>query len=280
MLGFRANQLSSSSFYTKQSPSVLSKSAMDTTFQARLKEKPMMPHSLGKFKPRGQRPSKMNLYERATDMLSKKQLPLSKDGAEAAFALKQMERHKQSVISLQSDASEHKIGLSQTVLNRAPSGSVTKIMSIKDATQRSPSYTVITQHDNVVSLNHLSEAPLLPIAESQLTYHKRNYLVANPSRNEVLLAKKTQNLESKKLYALHAAYVDTRSPIFSKESLAFNTLSPMNTAKMKPDGYISMQHTHTTQSPVTKSGHSQIFDGKRAFEAYRSSVPSPDHARA
>jgi len=43
---------------------------MDTTFQARLKERAMMPHSLGKFKARGERPSKMDVYQRASEMLS------------------------------------------------------------------------------------------------------------------------------------------------------------------------------------------------------------------
>ena len=51
------------------------------------------------------------------------------------------------------------------------------------------------------------------------------------------MAKKSQNLEKKKLYALNAAYVDTRSPIFSKESLAFNTMSPLNTIKSKADSF-------------------------------------------
>lgn len=86
-------------------------------------------------------------------------------------------------------------------------------------------------------MNHLSETPQLPIDESQLNYHKRNYLVASPSRNEVMLAKKSQNLEGKKVYALNAAYVDTRSPIFSKESLAFNTLSPLSTLKSRVDRF-------------------------------------------
>jgi len=62
-------------------------------------------------------------------------------------------------------------------------------------------------------------------------------LVASPSRNEVLLAKKTQNLGKKKLYALNAAYVDSRSPIFSKESLAYSTMSPLNTVKQKENSF-------------------------------------------
>jgi hypothetical protein len=132
---------------------------------------------------------------------------------------------------LKSDISELKVGLSSTLLSRGPSGSVTKIINIKDVLSSSPSYTIVTQHNQIVSMNHLSEVKYQPIDKSQLKYHKQNYLVASPFKNEVLLAKKSQNLEKKKVYALNAAYVDTRSPIFSKESLATNTMSPLKTVK-------------------------------------------------
>ncbi len=134
---------------------------------------------------------------------------------------------------LKSDISELKVGLSSTLLSRGPSGSVTKIINIKDVLSSSPSYTIVTQHNQIVSMNHLSKVKHQPIDKSQLKYHKQNYLVASPYKNEVLLAKKSQfqNLEKKKVYALNAAYVDTRSPIFSKESLATNTMSPLKTVK-------------------------------------------------
>ena len=61
------------------------------------------------------------------------------------------------MLALKNDVSEHKIGLSSTQLRRGPSGSVTKIMNIKDALSSSPSYTIVTQHDQIVSMNHLSE---------------------------------------------------------------------------------------------------------------------------
>lgn len=94
---------------------------------------------------------------------------------------------------LKSNESELKVGSSSTLLSRGPSGWVTKIMNIKDALSSSPSDTIVTQHDQIVSMNYLSEVKHQPIDESQLTYHKRNYLVASPSKNEVLLAKKSQS---------------------------------------------------------------------------------------
>lgn len=172
----------------------------------------MMPHHIGEFKTRAERESKASIYQRAIDMLKEKRLPLSKDSAEAAQAIKKIEKLKKSVLL---NDSSHKIGLSQNQLSRGPSGSVTKIMNIKDALSSSPSYTIVTQHDQIVSMNHISEIQHQPIEESQLTYHKRNYLVASPSRNETIMAQKTQNLEKKKVYALNGSYIDTRSPIFS-----------------------------------------------------------------
>jgi len=102
---------------------------------------------------------------------------------------------------LKSDVSELKVGLSSTFLSRGPSGSFTKIINIKDVLSSSPSYTIVTQHNQIVSMNHLSEVKHQPIDKSQLKYHKQNYLVASPF-NEVLLAKKSQsqNLEKKKVY--------------------------------------------------------------------------------
>jgi len=43
-------------------------------------------------------------------------------------------------------------------------------MSIKSVSQINPGYTVVTQHDPIVSLNHLSEILEMPIEDHQLTY--------------------------------------------------------------------------------------------------------------
>ena len=78
-------------------------------------------------------------------------------------------------------------------------------------------------HDTIVSHNHSSEVPCLPIDEEQLTYADRNYLareVANPSEVEKARGGEIIPLLDKPGYACPATYVTRADPVFKQRAKA------------------------------------------------------------
>lgn len=120
----------------------------------------------------------------------------------------------------------------------------------------------LTSHDQIVSLTRFDTVEH-PIDSTRLTYKKRNYLVATPSKNELVFNKRLQHLDKHKIYA--SGYVETSSPIFSKESLQVNTMSALCTLKKQ------VTQKSITNSPLQQNAQQVIaqaydLDFKSAYK--------------
>ena len=128
-------------------------------------------------------------------------------------------------------------------------------------------------------MNHESEKKFSPIDEAQLTYHKRNYLVASPSKNETCFTKKSQHFGKTKGYAMKPSYVQTLSPIFSTESLKANTISPLRNVYATEPASTTILSRKNEAPPVQLSGHSQIFDPMKLSATAYNSLQSTDRTK-
>ena len=105
-------------------------------------------------------------------------------------------------------------------------------------------------HETVVSQDHPSEIPTLPIDESQLRYHDRNYL-----KREVVsksLAKAHQegeviSLLEKPGYACPAAYVQRQDPVFKQRAKPTAPTSIAGASSLDP---VSLPELMRTSDPI------------------------------
>ena len=78
-------------------------------------------------------------------------------------------------------------------------------------------------HDTIVSQNHATEMPCLPIDEDQLVYNDRNYLtreVVNPSELDKAKGGEIIPILDKPGYACPSAYVTRADPVFQQRTKA------------------------------------------------------------
>ena len=115
-------------------------------------------------------------------------------------------------------------------------------------------------HDTVVSQNHLSEIPTLPIDESQLRYHDRNYLKRQVVDRGLVKAHQEGEvipLLEKSGYACPAAYVQRQDPVFKQRA---KPTSPSRITGINSVDNVTLPELTRASDPMRAKRESTVID--------------------
>ena len=197
----------------------LSQSAFATGFGGRAQDanRRTQQHTLGSL---GPKPSKAlrvtagpSFYNRLSTLSSKALdggQPLSKDASEAQAALNRLAQS--SAASLYAPTLADRNHAKNSI-----GGTTQRLITIQDVASGQPSYQVLASHDTVVTLNHRTELPCLPIEEEQLTYGDRNYLAVHtvdPRALDRAKGGEVIGILEKPGYACPATYITRNDAVF------------------------------------------------------------------
>ena len=141
-------------------------------------------------------------------------------------------------------------------------GTVSKLITVQDGLSGSPQYQLLVQHDTVVSQNHLSEIPTLPINESQLRYHDCNYLqrkVVTKNQAKAYQEGEIIPLLEKTGYACNTAYVVRQDPVFKQRA---KPNSPSRFAGANSLDQVSLPELVKSPNTLRAKRESTIIDQK------------------